>query len=220
MNKYLLLLFSILVVLIINLLRYKKYGWSCSQAILISGLEFTLGILGTLILFFIENNEWGGTSFFGAVLLIPVFFLPISKCFRLSYARLMDYVAPSGLAMYMVNKWNCYVAGCCVGRNIGFSPEGIPKYFPSQIVEIIVTGIIVIVLLILECRMAFSQRLYPLGLILYGLSRFVLNMFREEWVTTKMIMPFGNIWSLVAIGVGVAWLFFQNKRKVSSDEST
>ena len=55
--------------------------------------------------------------------------------------------------------------------------------------------------------------IYPWYLIIYGGVRFVLNIFREEWVTTEMIMPFGNIWSLVSIAIGVLWLLWIRKHK-------
>ena len=114
--------------------------------------------------------------------------------------------------MYIINKLNCYISGCCGGRNIGYSIEGVPYYFPSQIIEMIVTGIIIGGLLVSEKKYN-RETLYPVGMVLYGGTRFVLNIFREEWVTTDMIMPFGNIWSLVAIAVGTLWLVWIRKHK-------
>ena len=191
--------------------------WKCFPLAVLLTIS---GTLGTYLWFFIENHWIGGTSFFGAVFVVPVLFLAVSKLLRIPYGQIMDLCAPAECAMLAIMKIQCLLSGCCEGRVLGILENGTSIVFPSQIAELINALVILVALLIMSRKKRFGRVLYPWYMIIYGCSRFVLNIFREEWVTTKMIMPFGNIWSLVAIGVGVAWLFFQNKRKVSSDEST
>ncbi len=213
MDLYLLSFLSIIIVLCVNFLRKSRYEFSGSQIVLISLLEIFFGVLGTMLLYYIENGEWGGTSFFGAVLFLPLSFVPVSIFVTFSYQRCMDYIAPSGLAMFIINKLNCYIAGCCEGKNIGFSFDGKPIYFPSQITEMVSTAFIILLLLILEKRRNYQGIIYPLGMVIYGIVRFILNIFREEWITTNMFMPFGNIWALVTIILGGSWLVFNHTKK-------
>ena len=50
-------------------------------------------------------------------------------------------------------------------------------------------------------------------LILYGMSRFVLNCFREDFYTTDMFIPYGNLWSIISVVIGVTW-FICKKRGI------
>lgn len=206
MNIYMLSFLSVTVVLVINLSRCEGYRISRFKVLLISLLEIVMGVFGTQVLFLVENGSWGGTSFFGAVLFLPVFFMPLKSVLRIPYSTIMDIIAPSGLSMYVVNKINCYVAGCCCGKVMGFSSEGIPIYFPSQIAEAITVITIVTVLLFLEHRRKYIGKLYPFGLVLYGATRLVLNFFREEWGKLQIVGSFGTLWSVVAIGIGAVWI--------------
>jgi prolipoprotein diacylglyceryltransferase len=45
-----------------------------------------------------------------------------------------------------------------------------------------------------------------------------LNFFRQEFVTTEMFVPFGTIWSIVAIIVGIVWLTVLKKYKNNKKE--
>lgn len=201
------------IIFLINFSRRKKYALTVSCTSIVSLLELILGVFGTLVLFFLENGFWSGTSFFGAVLLLPVFFYPIALIVRENCGVLLDLIAPSGLMMYAVNKLNCYVSRCCNGRRLGFTQDGIPIYFPSQIVELIAVVAIASALIVVERKNIFKERLYPLGLILYGIFRFILNFFREEWVTTEMYVPFGTIWSVLSVLIGITWMYAARKKR-------
>lgn len=196
--------------MVINACRAKKYGFSIIAVTLISFLEVVVGFLCTQILFFVENGEWGGTSFFGAVLLLPLLVMLFSKMKCVSFAKITDLIAPSGLAMYAVNKLNCYVAGCCAGKLMRFTEYGVPVYFPSQICELSTTLVIVLILFVIERFKIFNGKIYPIALVLYGISRFVLNLYRDS-KPFVLGLPIGNIWALISVLVGVLWIFISHR---------
>lgn len=214
MNIFLLISLSLLSIFSLNILRRKKYAFSLITISIISVVELLGGYLGTKLMFLIESGEWGGRSFFGAVLFLPLIFALASKILRIEYPLLTDLIAPSGLSMFAINKFNCYVAGCCGGRLLGFSPEGIPQRFPSQLVEMITAIAIVAILLLIEWKSCLKGMLYPIGLILYGTTRFLLNFYREEWAKYDGgLIPFGTIWSVLSVMIGIIWLIVLIIRK-------
>lgn len=169
------------------------------------------GTLGTYLLFFIENHWIGGTSFFGAVFLVPLLFVIVAKLLRLQYGVAMDLCAPAECAMLVIMKIQCVISGCCEGRTLYLFGDMNAFVFPSQIAELLNALIIMIVLLWMSRSNRIQNVTYPWYMIIYGCSRFVLNIFRQEWITTDMFLPYGNIWSLVAITVGVLWLLVARK---------
>ena len=98
------------------------------------------------------------------------------------------------------------------------SADGTPVLFPSREVELFVALIIFAILFGFALKKKYRGHLYALFFLFYGSTRFVLNIFREAWVSKEMVLPYGNIWSLVAIAVGGLWIFLANytkKRKPS-----
>lgn len=163
------------------------------------------GTVGTYIWFFVESSKFGGRSFYGAVFLVPIAFHCVARFMRVSYENLMDACAPSECAMLVIMKYMCLQSGCCGGRFLYMMGEGVPVYFPSQIVELVAALLIMIILLWVIWSKKKTGRIYGLYLMTYGISRFGLNFFREDQTPFLLGLPVGNIWSLVAVFVGAVW---------------
>lgn len=162
------------------------------------------GTLGTFLLFYIENGEFGGTSFYGAVFFVPILFLAVARLLRVPYPQLMDLCAPAECVMLAIMKVQCYLTGCCGGAAI---PVGGASFvFPSQLAELADALIICVILLLMSRRTGSRGKLYPRYMVLYGVTRFVLNIFRDTPFVSNLGMPFGNFWSLVSIAIGAVWL--------------
>ena len=200
--KYLLV--GLVFMIILSFVRNDIYQLKKWKIILLMILLMISGVLGTCILFFIESGYWGGTSFYGALFLIPIFFAVISKIFSIPYGRLMDYCAVPICAMLAVMKFRCLDAGCCSGKEI-FNGAAI---FPSQMVEASVILLIILVLHRLEKQEKYRHKIYPVLLLLYGSTRFVLNSFREGLTSFVGILPAGHYWSIVAVAIGVCSLLY------------
>lgn len=185
----------------------------------ISVLLTAVGTIGTYIWFWIESGgDWGGRSFYGAVFIVPLVFVAIAPLFRVSYGTLMDLCAPAECLMLAIMKIQCLLGGCCSGRLLYITEQSTGVYFPSALAEMINALLLCAVLVFLSVRKGHKKTLYPYYLILYGVSRFILNMLRAEWESFEGFLPYGNIWSLVAIAIGFVWLFILNHQKTFREE--
>lgn len=180
------------------------------KRILIAVLLAFAGTLGTFMLYYIENGQFGGTSFFGAVFFVPILFFPVSKMLRISYNLLMDLCAPAECAMLAIMKVQCYLTDCCGGRR--FLLDGKEFVFPSQLTELANALILGVVLLLISRKNKNQGKLFPWYMILYGVTRFVLNLLRDVADMAYLPLPLGNFWSLVSIAIGGVWLIWARRR--------
>lgn len=168
------------------------------------------GTLGTFILFYVENGTFGGTSFFGAVFFVPILFIPVARLVGIRYDVLMDLSAPAECAMLAIMKVQCQLTGCCGG--IRMLTNGSEFVFPSQIVELINALVLCVLLLVLSRKGKNKGSIFPWYMVVYGVTRFVLNLFRDGGSVRILGLPLGNFWSLVSIVIGVIWLIWIRKR--------
>lgn len=181
--------------------------------LLISAALLTaIGLLGAHIMALIESGNWNGRSFFGAVFLAPMLMFPVAMILRIPYTIMMDLCAPAECIMLALLKVKCNIDGCCAGKL--FLTNGELHRFPSQKVECAMAIILMVVLLLLIRSKKQTGKIYPWYLILYGVTRFILNLFRE---TTPWIGPLaaGNFWSIVAIIIGSVAMGMMYKRKIT-----
>lgn len=170
------------------------------------------GYLGTSTMSFIESGDWTGRSFFGAIFFAPIIMIPIAYVLKLDPRNVLDLSAPCELTMLFLLKIKCKIDGCCYGRIIIDNDEGVIR-FPSQIVEAAVAFILVILFIVLIRKQFIRDTAYPWYMILYGLTRFILNLFRE---TTPFIwiLPAGNFWSIISILIGAVWIMISKKKNI------
>ena len=197
------------------LYQSKLYGIVFWKSIVIAVLLTITGTVGTYLMFLLENHVIGGRSFYGAVFFVPLAFLVVAKCLNIKYGLLMDLCAPAECLMLALMKVLCIISGCCAGRVLCENIAGEAVRFPSQIVELIGALVVAVILLYIFSQKKYIARLYPWYLFLYGVSRFVLNFMREEWQLWKWgnILPFGTLWSLVALMMGGFLLLYLKKNE-------
>lgn len=199
--------------LILMLLRRKTFPqvqiWKYP---LISILLTFAGVAGAMLMHFVESGHFGGTSFFGAILFVPVLMLP-ALLLRVPYGTLMALCAPAECLMLAFMKVDCLISDCCIGKYL----PALDFQFPSQIVEMLTALVIMLILLQLERNPKNRNTLYAYYLLLYGATRFVLNWFRYGIKPFVWILPAGNFWSIVAIVFGLLWLAVEAKVSVNSN---
>lgn len=191
------------------ILRKKQFPQVAIWKMIVLTVWLTItGVFGTMVLAFIETGEFGGTSFYGAVLLVPILILP-ALLMKISYLDTLNLCAPAECAMLVVMRFDCLDKGCCFGKylpNLGFQ-------FPSQIAEMVV-GVSVMLTLIWMHRKNRQTQLYPWYMIMYGVLRFCLQGLRyggsDPWI---LGLSQGHLWSLVSILVGTGWLLWSKHRK-------
>ena len=194
------------------LLRKKQFQQVAIWKMTVLTLWLTItGVFGTMVLAYIEMGKFGGTSFYGAVFMVPILILP-AMLMRITYKDILNLCAPAECAMLWVMRFDWLDKGCCFGRYL----PALEIQFPSQIAEMVV-GITIMVTLIQMHRKDRQVQLYPWYMILYGACRFILQGFRyggtNPWV---LGLSQGHFWSLIAVVIGTVWLLLSRPRKTAA----
>jgi phosphatidylglycerol---prolipoprotein diacylglyceryl transferase len=137
-----------------------------------------------------------GGVFYGGLILSFATGLWLVRRYRLPVWATADMYAPGIALGHVVGRLGCLLAGCCYGRpttlpwgltftdplaaaNVG-TPLGTPLH-PTQIYDAGAELIILIALLVLErSGRKFDGRTFWLYILLYAISRFVVEMFRGD----------------------------------------
>lgn len=210
--RLLLYLFIGMVAMLIPIMAQGfRYRIKNKKCFLVAFLLTIIGTFGTFLLFFVENGRFGGTSFYGAIFLVPILFIPLAYFLRSPYDELMDLCAPAECVMLAVMKIQCLTTGCCGGRQIHIF--NIAFVFPSQIVELINALMIGTFLFLMSRNRKLYGRLYPWYMVIYGVSRFILNLFRNVKNMSALPIPAGNLWSIVSIVLGAVWLILLRRKR-------
>jgi prolipoprotein diacylglyceryltransferase len=193
--------------LVLMLLRRKNFPqiqfWKYPVVSIFLALA---GVIGAMLMAYIETGKFGGTSLFGSIFFIPILLLPV-LLLRIPFGTLMDLCAPAECLMLVLMKFDCLLSGCCFGIYI----PALELQFPSQIIEMITFFAVMLLLLKLERNEKNQGRIYGYYMLVYGSARFILNWFRYGVKPFVWILPAGNFWSLVAIALGLFWLFLSRK---------
>lgn len=196
---------------------YKVEWWKS----LILTICFTgFGVLGTFILCLVETGKWGGTSFYGSVLFIPLLVIPLKFILKIDYKTIVSMAAPQICLMLGVMKINCATAGCCYGILIDINGELVK--LPIQIIESVLGFVLAGALIALQFRKIWMNYMYEVFLISYGIMRLVINFFRGDIEAFVWILPAGHLWSIVAILSGLIWIIlnifvFSNKKELKNE---
>lgn len=190
-----------------------KYEIALWKSLVATILLTISGTAGTCLMYYLENGKFGGLSFYGAVFLVPVVFIVAALLLHVSFGKLMDACAIGECIMLALMKVRCMLGECCKGRVLFVAANGTPVLFPSREVEMFAALVLFFLLLRWALRGVKTGELYAWYLLLYGSTRFVLNIFRQAWVDQNGILPPGNVWSLVAIVIGIVCLLIIRARQ-------
>ena len=196
----------------------KNYKIPLSKAIPFVLIVYTLTNVWSFLLFWIESGfqNYGGNNIVRIFVWVPLIAMPFCKLFKLDFKTMCDYMAPVVCAHHSVSHFGCIFGGCCYGypwengiynHMLGYNT------FPNQPVEALVAVGIVLYIWLLEKRNNFkvTGRYYPLMLILFGYSRFLLEFARDN---DKLFLGVSNlaIHALIAGVVGTVWYYKTRKR--------
>ena len=170
----------------------------------------------------------GGVFYGGLIAAVAVAFWYMRR-HRMPLWTTCDVFAPGIALGHAVGRLGCLMAGCCYGRpttvpwaitftnpeaqaNVG-TPLGVPLH-PTQLYESGAELLILILLLVTEKRgRRFEGRTFWSYMILYGISRFVIEFFRGD----DRGVVFGDIStsqfiSLVLVPAAVAMLIYLSRQ--------
>ena len=202
--------FAMLIPMLVLGWTYRIQWWKIAAAAVLLTVS---GTLSTNIWYFIENGRFDGRSFYGAVFLVPLIFIPVAKLLRMEYGKLLDLSAPSECVMLTLMKYICLTEGCCIGKVLSVTAEGVEVRFPSQLSEAVFALLLAVALILLARNAKNQGKLFPWYMVIYGAGRFVLNLFRETDEAFLFGLPAGNVWSIVSVAVGAAWLYFIARKR-------
>ena len=193
--------------------QMKWYGIALWKSIPASIAIILTGVYGSQLWFYIENGFFEGRSLYGAVFLAPIVYLPLSMLIRIPYTQCLDFCAPPACMLLAVLKLQCLKEGCCQGMVIGLDENLCYIRFPSQIVEAVAFIAVAMIPYCMSRIPKYRGKIYPWSLVLYGSSRFVLNLFRDISEPYVLGLSAGSFWSLIALAIGVLWLHFSGKSR-------
>ena len=201
--------------LILTLLRRKKYNFSVISSIIFTVVTLILGIGGAKLLYVFENLKdtlengfpLSGFSFFGSVFFIALIMPLVGFLFRLKPLRSLDAVAPCVAVMIGCIRVGCFFNGCCGGWTTasGFT-------WPTQAVESICDFMLLFLLLRMEKKEKFAGWLYPTLIGIYSAYRFIIQFFRAE-EATWLIFSLGHFYALAGMIIGGIWLLLLKGRR-------
>lgn len=188
-------------------LRAKRYRLSYLKAVLFSLMLALCGLLGTKLLYILEN--WsetiqtgitlGGQSFFGALFLVPFFVAIYGKIFKLHPMESTDFCAAPVIFILTCMRLGCAMSGCCAGICIG------TFQWPAQLMEACADSALLVYILTKEVKAGAKGQLYPVLMLVYGSYRFFLEFIRDT-VKDWLFLSHGQWFSIVAVAVGMLWL--------------
>ena len=159
----------------------------------------------------------GGLVFYGGLILALAVSIWYFRKNRLPVWKTTDIVAPSIAIGQAVGRLGCFSAGCCYGRETNLpwavtftDPEclarlGVPLH-PTQLYSSLNAFLIFLILIIVRRFKRFDGFLISLYVLLYSISRPILELFRGD---NRGFLIEGAISTsqLIAIAMGIISLF-------------
>lgn len=172
----------------------------------------------------------GGLSFHGGLLggvLAGSLYIRFAK---MSYWRVADCLAPGILLGYAVTRIGCLLNGCCYGKpaaaslpwamDFPHSPDGfVHQVHPTQIYASLMAFAFVGLLLWLARGHGLGRagRLFMTFLMLEGVERFVMELFRHPDPNFHGIVTPAMVFSVVLVAAGMVGWFVLPRRPAVDD---
>jgi phosphatidylglycerol---prolipoprotein diacylglyceryl transferase len=170
------------------------------------------------------NLARSGGVFYGGLILAVAVALWYIRRIGLPLWTTCDVFAPGIALGHVVGRMGCFFAGCCYGKptnvpwaitftdpfaasNVG-TPLNIPLH-PTQLYEAGAEALILILLLVTESRgKRYPGRTFWLYMLLYAVSRFVIEMFRDDPRGTVGMFSTSQFISIVLAPLAVIMLVY------------
>jgi phosphatidylglycerol:prolipoprotein diacylglycerol transferase len=169
-----------------------------------------------------------GGVFYGGLILAVIVALWYIRRVGLPLWTTCDVFAPGIALGHVIGRFGCFFAGCCYGQptsvpwavtftdpyaasNVG-TPLNVPLH-PTQVYEAGAEALILIALLATESRgKTFPGRTFWLYMLLYSISRYVIEMFRADPRGTVFMFSTSQFISLLLGPLAVIMLVYLGRR--------
>ena len=195
----------------------KNYRVSFGKAVAFLAVVYTASVLWMFFLYWVVNGfrGWGGNNIVRIFPWVAVFAYPVSKLLKLDFEKMCDYIAPVLCLQHGVSHLGCIFGGCCYGyawshgaynHVLGYNT------FPIQPIEAVVALAIVIIIVCRERKKKYMPDglSYPVMLMLFGYTRFLLEFARDNG---KLFLGISELalHALLAALVGTVWYIVKKK---------
>ena len=196
---------GILVGFIITLRMTRKYGLDQDKLSNLFFWTIIAAFVGGKLFFFMEDLprymedprsmlrlSGGGFVFYGSLIFaVPVIVFWLRK-HKVPVRPFLDVLAVVGPVVHSFGRIGCLMAGCCHGKvchtwvGITFNhPDTLadPAHtalYPTQLFDIAVNLIILLVVLLLRKRKRFDGQLFLVYLMLYAIGRSIVEIYRGD----------------------------------------
>jgi phosphatidylglycerol:prolipoprotein diacylglycerol transferase len=169
-----------------------------------------------------------GGVFYGGLLAALAVALVLVRRYQLRIWATADLFAPGIALGHVVGRLGCLMAGCCYGTptnvpwaitftnplaaaNVG-TPLGVPLH-PTQLYDAGAELLIMIALLVTERRgRPFEGRTFWLYMLLYGISRYIVEIFRGDDRGTMFGFSTSQFVSLLVVPLALVMLIRLRRR--------
>jgi phosphatidylglycerol:prolipoprotein diacylglycerol transferase len=170
-----------------------------------------------------------GGVFYGGLILAVIVAVWYIRRVGLPLWTTCDVFAPGIALGHVVGRFGCFFAGCCYGKptsvpwaitftdpyaasNVG-TPLNVALH-PTQLYEAGAEGLILAVLLATESRgKQFPGRTFWLYMLLYAVSRYAIEFFRDDPRGTILIFSTSQFISIILGPLAVIMLVYLSRRK-------
>jgi phosphatidylglycerol---prolipoprotein diacylglyceryl transferase len=169
-----------------------------------------------------------GGVFYGGLILAVVVAMWYIRRIGLPFWTTCDVFAPGIALGHVIGRFGCFFAGCCYGKptdvawaitftdpyaatNVG-TPLNVPLH-PTQLYEAGAEGLILALILATESRgRQFPGRTFWLYMLLYGVSRYIIEMFRGDPRGSVGMFSTSQFISLLIVPLAVVMLAYLSRR--------
>lgn len=140
----------------------------------------------------IKSALGGGFVFYGSLIFaVPTIVIWLRKN-GIQVRPFLDVMAFAGPIVHSFGRIGCFLAGCCHGKictswvGVTFShPDTLADFknqplYPTQLFDITVNLIILVTVFILEKKKKFEGQLFLVYLMMYGVGRSIVEMYRGD----------------------------------------
>lgn len=178
-----------------------------------------------------------GGVFYGGLIAAVGVALWLVRRYGLPMWTTADLFAPGIALGHVIGRFGCLLAGCCYGRPTGLpwaitftdpvaaanvgTPLGIPLH-PTQLYDAGAELLIMVLLLVTERKgRPFAGRTFWAYILLYGVSRFIIEFYRGDDRGTMLGMSTSQFISVVAVPLALvmlAWLRNRSRRSAATPQ--
>ena len=185
-----------------------KHIW---QVIVYLACIYGIGILSTYGVAALENavlgETWANRRGWSVFVTMPLFYLLVAKLTGRDRKAISDILGIQVMLIYGFGRTACIFQGCCLGKFI----PGTQHRWPLVMIELVFLAVFIVIQGAKAYRRQFDGESYPIFLIVYGIFRLFLELFRDIEVLPSYYGLF--VGCVVFILSGAVWLMILHKFK-------